>query len=181
MSTLIFAQVLGEAAFAALPPAVRRMHAPGPRSLSRGEAEIDGPDGMAGRLIARLVGFPTAAATVPAEVAMVATAAGERWTRQLGRHAFASDLQPGRHPGEAIERFGPLAFTLALAGGGDGLRLAVRGWRLFGLPMPGWLRPGGDAWESEDQQGRFTFAVEIRLPLGLGRVCGYRGWLVAMP
>ena len=49
-----------------------------------------------------------------------------------------------------VERFGPLSFAMALVvdeareeAGGDGtrLRLVLRHWRVFGLPMPLWLGP----------------------------------------
>jgi len=48
----------------------------------------------------------------------------------------------------------------------------------LGVPLPLILAPLGDAVESEDDAGRFRFDVTVRLPLGLGRVVQYRGWLV---
>jgi hypothetical protein len=74
------------------------------------------------------------------------------------------------------ERFGPFAFGLALVRETDRLRLVVRRWRVFGIPLPAALAPFGDAYESAED-GRFHFHVEIRLPV-VALVVGYRGWLV---
>jgi hypothetical protein len=102
------------------------------------------------------------------------------------------------------ERFGPFALDMALvvgedaswpedhsfagaAGGGfdrgggaqgrDGARLRyiVRGWRVFGAPLPGALAPRGETSEHA-AGGLFNFDVEIRLPL-VGLIVAYRGWL----
>jgi hypothetical protein len=58
----------------------------------------------------------------------------------------------------------------------DRLRLVVRRWSVFGIPLPSALAPFGSAFGSA-ADGRFQFHVEIRLPL-IGLVVGYRGWLV---
>jgi hypothetical protein len=63
-------------------------------------------------------------------------------------------------------------------GGGDApraLRLVVRGWRAFGVAMPRFLAPIGDAHEHADD-GRFHFHVELKHPLA-GLIVRYRGWL----
>jgi hypothetical protein len=74
------------------------------------------------------------------------------------------------------ERFGPFAFGLALLCETDRMRLVVRGWSVFGIPLPRALAPVGDAYESAED-GRFHFHVEIRLPV-IGLIVGYRGWLL---
>ncbi len=58
----------------------------------------------------------------------------------------------------------------------DRLRLIVRRWSVFGIPLPLAFAPRGDAYEFAEN-GRFHFHVEIRLPLA-GLVVAYRGWLV---
>ena len=58
----------------------------------------------------------------------------------------------------------------------DKLRLVVRRWSAFGVPLPLALAPRGEAFESADD-GRFNFHVEIGLPL-IGLIVRYRGWLV---
>ena len=56
------------------------------------------------------------------------------------------------------------------------LRLIVRRWSMFGIPLPLSLAPGGNAYEYAEN-GRFHFHVEIGHPL-TGSIVGYRGWLV---
>jgi len=56
------------------------------------------------------------------------------------------------------------------------LRLVVRRWSCFGIPLPLALAPRGNTYESAED-GRFHFHVEIRHPL-IGLIVGYRGWLV---
>lgn len=174
----LFRRALGDAAFAALPAPLRRLHSPGWRLAARGEAAVQGATGLLPRLAARLIGFPRDATAVPVRVEMLADGHGETWRRDFGGRRFASHLSPAVRPGAVIERFGPLSFELDLPSDGAGMRLVVRRWWAFGLPMPPWLAPVGDASEGVDEAGRFRFDVEIRLPVGLGRVVRYRGWLV---
>jgi len=56
------------------------------------------------------------------------------------------------------------------------MRLVVRRWSLFGIPMPLALAPRGNSYEFAEG-GRFHFHVEIRHPF-TGLIVGYRGWLV---
>jgi hypothetical protein len=75
--------------------------------------------------------------------------------------------------GLLCERFGPFAFGLALFIDGDKLRLIPRRWSAFGVPLPLFWAPGGEACEAVED-GRFHFHVEIRHRLA-GRVVRYRG------
>ena len=59
---------------------------------------------------------------------------------------------------------------------GGRLTLVVRGWRLFGVPLPRSLAPGGNVHE-EERDGRFHFDVEVKAPL-IGLIVRYRGWLI---
>jgi hypothetical protein len=56
------------------------------------------------------------------------------------------------------------------------LRLIVRRWSLFGIPLPLWLAPRGDSYEYE-ADGKFHFHVEIRQRF-TGLIVEYQGWLV---
>jgi hypothetical protein len=76
------------------------------------------------------------------------------------------------------ERFGPCAFGLALVVDDDRLRLIIRRWSIFGLPMPLGLAPACDAYECE-ADGRFRFFVELRYRF-IGLIVRYQGWLKAM-
>ena len=74
-----------------------------------------------------------------------------------------------------MERFGPLAFAMALVLEDSRLRLVLRRWTILGLPMPMWLCPRSDSHETAGD-GRFNFHVDVTHPL-LGRIVRYRGWL----
>ena len=102
----------------------------------------------------------------------------ETWTRDFGGRRFSSVqfAGTGRSAGLMCERFGPLTFGLAMVIDGERLRLVTRRWSAFGVPMPGFLKPRGAAFESVDAQGRFCFHVEIGFAW-TGSIVRYRGWL----
>jgi hypothetical protein len=106
---------------------------------------------------------------------------GERWQRTFGggahAHRFSSLQEQGRGRFERLlcERFGPFRFGLALIADEDCLRLVLRGWSLFGLPLPRRLAPRIAAHESAPD-GCFHFHVEIAHPL-TGLIVRYRGFL----
>jgi hypothetical protein len=74
------------------------------------------------------------------------------------------------------ERFGALTFAMALVAAGERLSLVLRRWSIFGLPLPMWLCPRSESYESAEQ-GRFNFHVMISHPL-TGLIIRYDGWLV---
>jgi hypothetical protein len=73
------------------------------------------------------------------------------------------------------ERFGPLTFAMALVVDGERLLLVMRRWSVFGIPLPMWLCPRSDSYESIEN-GRFNFHVKISHPL-TGLIVSYDGWL----
>ena len=172
----IFARAVGPG-FDALPSPIRALHETPGRSLWRGEATTEGAQGLVAALAARLVGFPPAQAACPVEVSIEADGDRSVWRRRIGRHAFASEMSRPRAGGRVQERFGPLAMDLRLSPAGDRLIYRVEGWRLGPVPLPRALAPSTTAHEEVDEEGRFVFDVEIRLPM-VGRVVRYRGWLV---
>ena len=107
---------------------------------------------------------------------------GELWQRTFGggarAHRFSSlqDEGRGRFARLLCERFGPFRFALALIVDEDRLRLVLRGWSLFGLPLPRILALRIAAHESAPD-GCFHFDVEIAHPL-VGLIVRYRGWLI---
>ena len=56
------------------------------------------------------------------------------------------------------------------------MRLIVRRWSVFGIPLPVALAPRGDSYEYA-ADGRFHFHVEIVHPFA-GLIVSYQGWLV---
>jgi hypothetical protein len=169
----LYERVLGEA-FARLAPQIQALHrAP----LARGRASVERGRGPLAWLAAMAFGFPPSGDDVPVEVSFTPRAGGELWTRDFAGRRFRSLQTEGRGAWAGLirEAFGPIAVGLAVVVQDGALRLVVRRWTLFGLPMPRWLAPGGDAGESV-ADGRFRFDVEIAVPLA-GRLIRYRGWL----
>ncbi len=97
----------------------------------------------------------------------------ERWTRTFGTRTFTSELSAAK--GQLVERFGPFRFQFDLPVDDTGLSMQMRGWSVFGIPLPMILSPRTTAREWEKDE-RFHFDVSIALPL-IGPVVRYRGWL----
>ena len=167
----LYAQAMGSR-FARLPEAVRGMHDFIGDAGAFGEGEVRRGKGLAW-LVGRVMGFPPEGSW-PLRVAFSAEDGKERWTRDFGGHAFSSALSQA---GQGVaERFGPLRFAFDLPSDEEGLKMVLRGWTAFGVPMPRWLGPRIDAREWQED-GRFRFEVAVAMPL-LGPVVRYTGWLV---
>jgi Domain of unknown function (DUF4166)/Saccharopine dehydrogenase NADP binding domain len=169
-------RVLGTS-FDELPQAVQDVHEVADRLLLAGRASVEGAPSLAGRLAARMFGFPPAAPDVPVSVEMRRDGDGEIWTRSFGDTRFRSRLTPNKgQSGRVLERFGLLTFALELTTGPQGLDYAITsGWLGF-IPLPSFLVPRSFAKERVDTVGHFTFDVPIALP-GVGLLVHYRGWL----
>jgi hypothetical protein len=127
--------------------------------------------------VARIIGFPPAGERVPVTVTLTRQGQRELWQRDFGGARFSSVqyLGAGLDEGLLVERFGPMAFAMAVVVDGGRLRLIQRRGTAFGIPMPRWMLPKGEAYE-HDADGRFNFHVDVTLPI-VGPVVGYRGWL----
>lgn len=172
----LFRQLLGPA-FDDLPPRLRELHdSKDPRQWS-GVAEIRRGQGMLARMISALVGFPQAGKQIPVSVTFTPEKGKERWTRNFGGRRFSSRQSAGRSKDQYLlaERFGVVTVALALVLDGGRLALIPRRWHLLGVPLPGFLLPKGQSFESEEN-GRFHFDVEISLPF-IGLVVAYKGTL----
>lgn len=167
----LYARVLGDA-FEALPARVREMHEIVGDRGALGGAEVSRGRNAVARLVASLMRFPPAG-THDVHVRFDERDGTETWTRDFGGHVFGSRLS--EKGGRLTERFGPLRFVFDLSTDAEGLGMHIRGWSLFGLPLPLALAPRSEAREWEED-GRFRFDVPISLPL-IGLVVRYRGWL----
>ena len=167
----LYARVMGER-FAALPPLVRAIHEVQGDGGAEGEGTVSRGKNPLAALFARIMGMPPAG-TTPLHVGFTERGGTERWTRDFGGHVFASVLSAAKQG--VSERFGPLAFHFDLPSDGEGLRMALRGWSLFGVPLPRVLAPriAAREWQEGD---RFRFEVEVAMPL-IGRIVHYTGWL----
>ena len=173
----LYQRVLGRR-FTELPDPVRSMHQPGWGLRARGLARVDGPGTWLARVVAKVFGFPHAAGSVEVVVCITPADGQERWVRSFGGRRFASVLSQAARPGRVWERFGPFRFELEIAMDRGGITgMPIRAWQIGRLPMPLAMAPGSVAVEQVDESGRFSFDVELRLPLRLGRLVRYRGWL----
>ena len=173
----LYQRVLG-AHFDAMPEAVRRLHGPGWGAVVRGSAQVDGAEGWLARVVAAAFRFPLAGEAVPVCVAIEPDGDRERWIRTFRDRRFHSVLSAGNRAGRLVERFGPFRFELDLQAGPSGVTgMPVAAWWLCTIRMPRCMAPLSVASESVDAEGRFCFDVEMRLPMGLGRLVRYRGWL----
>ncbi len=145
--------------------------------MAEGIATVERGRGWVSRLVAALAGFPPAGADVPVRVSFIRARGREIWRRQFAATSFESVQEAGRGRAERllVERFGPLAFGIALVLQGERLHFVVRRWSLFGLPLPTALAPRGECYETA-RDGRFHFHVELQAPLA-GLIIQYRGWL----
>jgi len=172
----LYRHVLGPA-FDRLPEPIKAMHTDPDGRTIRGRARVDRGSNPLARIIAKIVGFPKAGAEIPVEVTFTTQDGGELWERSFDGNRFSSFQKKGDGAFEHLlsERFGPLEFGLALILKDDRLWLKTLGWRAFGIPMPRFLAPSGDAFEHVED-GRFHFHVEIKHWM-TGLIVRYRGWL----
>lgn len=167
----LYARAMGER-FAALPPLVQAIHQVQGDGGAVGEGIVTRGANPLARLLAAMMGMPPAGAT-PLHVGFTERDGVERWTRDFGGHRFASVLSAAK--AGVTERFGPLRFHFDLPSDGEGLRMILRGWSLFGVPLPRFLAPriAAREWQEGD---RFRFEVEVAMPV-IGRIVHYTGWL----
>jgi hypothetical protein len=171
----LYRRILG-AAWDKLPDEVRAMH-DGVNS-ARGVASVERGGNPVARMVAAVFRLPEAGTDVPVCVKFEIENGHETWRRDFAGREFVSTQREGSGRAARLieECFGPVTVALAVVLEGGRLRLIVRRWSLFGVVLPLWLAPGGDAFECVED-GRFRFDVEIRHRV-IGRIVRYRGWLV---
>lgn len=175
----LYKRILG-AAWERLPAELKYMHS-GAAQKVVGEARVMRGSSPLGNIIADAVGFPKTAEHVLVIVKFTVQDGEETWTRHFGNGEFSSRQYAGegRASRLLVEQFGPMSFAMALEcteeGGEKRLQLVLRHWKLFGIPMPMWLCPHSDSYETV-RDGVFHFHVRITHPL-LGCLVHYEGWL----
>jgi uncharacterized protein DUF4166/saccharopine dehydrogenase-like protein len=173
----LYRRLLGDA-WSSLPAPLQAMHDLDTELAAEGRAEVERGNGWLARAVAFVVGFPRVGKDVPVKVSFRVEDGREHWQRNFAGRSFRSVQEQGRGRFERLlcERFGPLNVGMALVCEAGRMRLVVRRWSLFGIPMPLALAPRGNSYEFAED-GRFHFHVEIRHPF-TGLIVGYRGWLV---
>jgi hypothetical protein len=177
IQTPLYRRLLGDA-YATLPAPIQAMHDLEGALTAEGRATVERGTNLLARAIAAVIGFPPAGRDIAVRVDFALRNGREIWRRDFAGRAFVSTQEEGRGRFDRLlsERFGPFCFGIALVCEPGRLNLAVRGWSLFGIPLPLWLAPVGAAHERVED-GRFRFDVEIRLRL-IGLIVRYQGWLV---
>lgn len=176
----LYQLVLGMS-WSSLPESLRAMHSVKTSHTVAGRAQVTRGARWVASLVASMIGFPAAATDVPVQARFDVVKGRETWTRRFGSRVFSSEQFAGRGRWDRLvcERFGPVTLALALVVDARRLRLIVRGWSLFGIPMPRALAPHCDAHE-HDTDGRFHFDVAIA-HRWTGLIVHYRGWLAPDP
>jgi hypothetical protein len=174
------ARILGSA-WEMLPSAIRNMHEVKGALRAEGRATVDRGRNIFSRMIGWLLNFPKEGDDIPVSVQFDEAAGTETWTRNFAGTCFSSRQFEGRGRSKHLlcERFGLVTFAMALVMEGEHLRLVLRRWNVLGVPLPMWLCPFSDAYESVEGN-RFRFYVEIRMRF-IGLIVRYRGWLVPSP
>lgn len=174
----LYARLLGSALHE-LPVQIREMHDLHSGLVAHGTAHVESGASVVARLACRAIGLPVARGDTPVTVRFDGADGIETWTRSFGAHTFSSTQVAGRGREARLlcERFGSLTFAMALVVDGARLRLELRRWSAWRIPLPLWLAPRIDAYESAEG-GRFRFHVDIRHPLA-GLIVRYRGELAS--
>jgi len=173
----LYARILGDA-WRDLPAQIRDMHDVRVGTVAEGRARVERGSSIFAWLACALFGFPQTNPDTSVSVQFGVSNGVETWTRTFGNDRFGSHQFAGCGRSERLlcERFGALTFAMALVVAGERLALVLRRWSIFGLPLPMWLCPRSDSYESAEQ-GRFNFHVRIGHPL-TGLIVRYDGWLV---
>jgi Domain of unknown function (DUF4166)/Saccharopine dehydrogenase NADP binding domain len=176
----LYRRLLGEA-WGSLPQPLRAVHDLDRTLVAEGIADVERGNGVLARMVAWTIGFPPSGRNIPVKVAFEASGGREHWQRSFGKCTFTSTQEQGRGRFEQLlcERFGPLRLGMALLVEDGRMRLVLRRWSMFGVPLPLKLAPRSNSFEFV-QDGRFRFHVEIAHPL-TGAIVAYRGWLVPRP
>lgn len=171
----LYQRILGPA-WERLPAELCEIH-DGSVGAATGTATVRRGSGLMATIAAMLFRFPHTADDVAVTVRFKANRDGESWTRTFGDRSFSSRLQEGRGASERLlcECFGPFAFAQAVVVEDNKLRLVMRRCTVFGLPLPRWLTPRSNTYETV-RDGRYSFFVELSHPL-VGLIVRYEGWL----
>jgi hypothetical protein len=161
-----------------LPAVIRQGHEVHGVLVLEGKADAASPDRVLGAWIARLFRLPRSGSNMPVRVEMRSEDDGsETWTRIYPGVTMRSNLRNADSATHQVDEvFGPLSIRLQWKPSGRGLELETLNARLFGCPLPDFLRPRSHASETVDIDGRFHFDVSIALPL-IGMIVHYKGSL----
>jgi saccharopine dehydrogenase-like NADP-dependent oxidoreductase len=173
----LFRRLLGDA-YDALPPAIRQAHEVQGVLVLEGTADATSSGHVLSILIAWLFRLPRSGSNMPVRVEMRSEDDGsETWTRIYPGVTMRSNLRnPDSTTHQVTEVLGPLSIRLQWKPSERDLQLRTISARLFGCPLPDFLRPRSHASETVAADGQFHFDVPIALPL-IGTIVHYKGSL----
>lgn len=173
----LFRRLLGDA-YNVLPAAIRQAHEVHGVLVLEGQAYAASPDHAIGASIAWLFRLPRAGSNMPVRVEMRSESDGsETWTRIYPGVTMRSNLRNADSKTHQLtEVLGPLSIRLQWNPSERGLQLQTISARMFGCPLPSFLRPRSHASETVGADGRFHFDVPIALP-PIGTIVHYTGSL----
>jgi Domain of unknown function (DUF4166) len=171
----LFPDLLGDATWRGLPPAVQAMHGFAPLLHAHGMADIAGDQHLPARWLRRLLGLPSPGPAQALTLTIERRAKREVWTRRFASRQMRSTLE--RRAGSPLlyENLGPARLGFVLRQDGDAIDWQLHSVHVFGVPCPRALR-GQVLSRSGVRDGRYHFSVDVRLPW-LGRLVAYQGWL----
>jgi saccharopine dehydrogenase-like NADP-dependent oxidoreductase len=173
----LFRRLLGNA-YDALPPVIRQAHQVRGVLVLEGKADAASPDHVLGSWIAWLFRLPRSGSDMPVRVEMRSEDDGsETRTRIYPGVTTRSNLCNADSATHQVDEvLGPLSIRLQWKPSERGLQLETLRARLFGCPLPDFLRPRSHASETVGADGQFHFDVPIALPL-IGTIVHYKGCL----
>jgi saccharopine dehydrogenase-like NADP-dependent oxidoreductase len=173
----LFRRLLGNA-YDALPPVIRQAHQVHGVLVLEGKADAASPDHVLGAWIARLFRLPRSGVDMPVRVEMRSEDDGsETWTRIYPGVTMRSNLRNADSATHQVDEvLGPLSIRLQWNASERGLQLRTISARMFGCPLPDFLRPRSHASETVGANGQFYFNVSIALPQ-IGTIVRYEGSL----
>jgi hypothetical protein len=170
VSAGVFEMLLGPR-FQDLCPAVRAVHSGRTVELT-GQASVTCGTSLGARVLCHLVRLPDAQRDGPVRVTLEASANGETWSRWYGASpVMRSRIE--RRGSLLVERFGALALHFRVAVKDGDLVWVPVGCSVLGIPLPAWML-GGISARASGRNGRYAFAVGVRLPV-VGLVISYEG------
>src|SRR5688572_30160094 len=173
----LYKRILGEA-WDRLPAPLAALHNVTSEELkAEGVARVETGKNLFARLLGAVYGFPQTGEHVPVKVSFHRMESGEIWQRDFAGRKFSTFQLEGQAYADKllVEKFGPVAFWMALVLKQGELHSVTRRWSVFGIPMPLAFAPNATVYEYADGDD-FCFHVEVKHWL-MGLVVRYEGKL----
>lgn len=168
----VYATILGDSLHS-LPPACRALHEEYGKRQGKITVQTSGKPLL--RAFLRLSGLPDAVSDADFTLTTERCSSRDIWTREIGTDVTRSTLW-STADGALYERMGPALARSRVIADTTGIQLQLVRISMLGLPMPLSLAPQVTTHEAQEN-GRYTFDVQIRLPLTKGLLIRYQGWL----